>query len=380
MIKKEKFFAIALFVLMVISTGLAFVSNVKVGSGESSKSQEAFLHVNLKGGDKLHSETKDPNAEGETKWVQADYDQVTPFSRAQKRWVDVGTWTSSSRDSTFKFGTRVTFNIWYSIRDEGYNADPEFRFTLSVDGTQLVQVTGPTGQDPGDDSILEYTASGNFDPIDLEPDSELSLKIEYRAWEDCDIYYDNATYDSGFFIQSDFCKVFNYGGKDNKIFVEVYDGWDADWRLVGYYIDITIDGQDVKPGFVTKEGCKYTVDGTMYRSTLIEWTLDQQLEKGQNVTIWIKYTPADKGEDRGFEKGFEVGASGGGTPPGGGNEEESSGNDNTILFIGAGGAVVAAAAGIGIYMFVIKPRREGSQEEEEYEEEEEEEEMEYEEE
>ena len=370
--KKGTFFTLSLFTLVVLLAGVAFVSTVEEVTGQGQ--EQARIHVNLKAGDALSSETKAPDGQKEQMWVQADYDQG-PFTRANKRWVDAGTWTSAARDSAFQFGTRVTFNIWYTIRDEGYQADPEFRFTLAADGTQLVQTTGPVGADNGD-QLTEYTMNANFDSIELAANAELSLDIDYRGWEDCDIHYDNATVDSGFFVESDFCMVFSYGGKGDKITTEVYDAWGADWDKVGNYVEISVDGTKIDADFITRDGKKYKVDQEEYQSTLIQWTLEEDLQTGQNVTIWIKYSPApgETGSDRGFEKGFEVGSGGGGG--GGGSSGDGDSDDewyeDTMILGGIGGVVAIAAVAL-IFMFVIKPRREAGGDEDEEDEEDEDE-------
>ena len=247
--KKGTFFTLAIFILVVLSAGVAFVSTVEEVTGQEQ--EQARIHVNIKGDDSLNSETKAPDGQEESMWVQADYDG-DQGARINKRWVDAGTWTSSARDSTFQFGTRVTFNIWYTIRDDGFEADPVFRFTLAADGTQLVQTTGPIGQDNGD-QLTEYAVNANFDSIELAADAELSLDIDYRGWEDCDVHYDNATVDSGFFVESDFCMVFSYGGNGDKVTIEVYDAWGADWDKVGNYIEISVDGTKVDADFITKD-------------------------------------------------------------------------------------------------------------------------------
>jgi len=368
--RKGRVFTLVLFILIVLSAGVAFVSTVEEVTGQEQ--EQALLHVNLKGDDSLNSETKAPDAQGETRYVAAEYTELYG-GRSNKQWVAVGTWASSARDSAFDFGGRVTFNIWYRlIQEMDYSGEPEFRFTLSADGTQIIQLAGPEGQDPGDDSIIEYTVSGNFDSFVLDAGMDLSLDIEYRAWEDCEVNYDNASYDSGFFVDSNFCMVFSYGGKDDKITTEVYDAWGANWDMVGYHIEISIDGTEVTDaGFITKSGNKYTVDQDEYQSTLIQWTLTEDLQKGQNVTIWIKYSPADVGEDRGFEKGFEIGSGGGGGGGGGGgsgNGDDDDDDDNTMIYA-AVGSVGAAVAVVGLVLFVKK--RGGSEEEEDYDEDEE---------
>ncbi len=357
--KTRMFFTFALAFLVLFSAGAVVLAPAPGANAEGTQSEMTTAHVNMKSSDTLSSETVgDPDAAGETKWVQADYDQA-PLSRANKRWVDVGTWTSSSRDMKFTIGGQIQFNLWYTTRDEGYADGPEFRFTLTADGTQLTQLTGQ--QDQAVQTPKEYTTSGQFEPVELAPSASMELKIEYRSFEDCDIYFDNATYDSGFFVESDFLKTFAYGGKDKMISIEVHDSWGANWDAVGTYVEIAIDGtvqEDL--GFITKNGGTYTVDQEEYKSTLIEWRLDISPEKGQNITIWVKYTPASKGEDRGFENGFEWGsAGGGGGTPGGGSDDDDDSSDDTMLYAGIGAIAILGVVGVGAFLFMKKKKEDG---------------------
>jgi len=138
----------------------------------------------------------DVHGEPEELFIPADYDEA-PGVRFNKRWVDAGEWTLfASPEMNLRGDGSITFLIWYSLVDEGYGADAEFRFTLSADGVQLVQATGYMSNDPGDDRAVEYTVSGNLDAFDLPAGAELSLHIEYRAWEDCVIYLDDPEHES----------------------------------------------------------------------------------------------------------------------------------------------------------------------------------------
>ena len=291
--------------LILMAFVLAFCALLLVTVSTTSSAESGQLHTNVKAGDMLHPETKgDPDAAPESRYVQADYNEMYPGGpRSSKQWVTVGTWTSSSREVNFTIDGGVTFNVWYQIIDEGYSAGPEFRFTIRADGLVLIETTGPEGPDPGDDSIIEYTVSDNVAPREISKDEELSLEIEYQAFEDCNIYFDNASYDSGFQSEVDFLQTFNMSARGSEVTLEVYDAFSSDWEEVKNYLELTVDGEAAGVEDITTEpGGTHTIYGEEITGTLITWTLEEPLNGSEEVEAWVKYTRADDGEDKGLKK------------------------------------------------------------------------------
>ncbi len=125
--------------------------------------------------------------------IKADYYQG-PMTRSNKRWVDAGSWEwETNQEHTL--GPEVDFRLWYTTRDEGYSDGPEFRFTLTANGASLGIWTGQ--QDQAVTSPKLYTVQGYFDAVTIPAGTMLEVKVEYRAFEDCYIYFGNRDYDSG---------------------------------------------------------------------------------------------------------------------------------------------------------------------------------------
>jgi len=268
----------------------------------ASSAESGQLHINLKEDDVLLPETKgDPDAGPQSMVVEALYEESL-FSRYNRDWVDVGTWTSSSRVVDCEISGTIYFNVWFQIIDEGYSADPEFRYTLSENGNQICLLVG-VGEDPENDDVIELMNDTAISQRTLEKDSTLELYIEYLGWEDCRFYYDNATYDAGFKLETDFLHLFDMEAGGEEVTLEVYDPFHSDWNEVKHYLELEVDGSAVKPRSVTTAaGEDHTVKGEKVTGTLITWKLDQELDGGEAVEAWVKYTRAEDGEDKGLKK------------------------------------------------------------------------------
>lgn len=266
-------------------------------------------HINLKSGDTLSPETyAELEAAGNSVHVEAQYEEpIFPGGgRNNKEWVEAGNWSSEDRAFNFSMGGSVTFNVWYSIRDEGYDAGPEFRFRLYQDGEELVQVTGPVGQDDGS-NLTEYTATGNFDTKELKPEEELRMRVEYRAWEDCDLHFDNATCDSGFVVDSDFLRIPVLKVKETNITMELFDAFETDWEEAASFFNFTEDDEAVGIKDVAfSTGEKHEMGNTTVTATRVVWTLNESLDDGDSVRVWTKYTLAEEGEDKGAKEYYLV--------------------------------------------------------------------------
>ena len=304
------------------------------------------FHVNLKAEDKLSSDTKgDANATGESQYVQGSYDDMIGLGRSNKDWADVGTWTSTARETSFTMGGSISFNMWLNLRDEGFDAEAAFRFTLSVDGTQVCQVEGQPSADPGDNSIYEYRASGTCQEVEVPEGAEISLYIEYNAWEDCDIHFDSATYDSGYMVTSNFCKVYSFQVGTKETTVEVFDAWGADWEAVANHFVLDADGSSVDFQVSSKNGKNQDFNGSKLLTTMV--ILDYSgtpLSKGQSVDIYVQYTPANK-EEAGYKLNASVGSGSGST----GDDDDDEGSSMTIILVGG----VLALVAIGVVFMVV---------------------------
>jgi len=332
----------SLFTIAMFASAMALLAFTHLTTATASW-ESAPLHINLKEDDILHPETKgDPGAAAESRHVEADYDEspvpIIGSDRKNKRWVEVGNWTSHafSRACNFTMGRRAIFNIWYSIRDEGYGASPEFRFTLGAGGTELVSAAEPEDDDHGE-TIVEYTASGDFEPVDIGPGTEFSLKIEYKAWEDCDVYFDNLSHDSGFVAESDFLHLYDMTTSGGNVTLELHDAFGTNWEEGKNFLVLRVDGNlTAARTITTREGGKHDMNGTTVTGTIVNWDLGEDFAGGEDVCVWVKFTPAEVSENRGMEKNLTVSIPSDG-------DDGSDGLLSGLEFAAAPGAIVFAA-------------------------------------
>ncbi len=365
-------------VLCLLTAAFGFLAD-EVAAADEPISTTGRFHINLQDDSSLSPETKgDANETGATQTVYADYDDIF-IGRSNPRWVDVGTWSSTSRDSEFVIdATPIVFNMWYSIAGETNGAQCTFRFTLSVDGVQVAYVEGES-EDPNANEVVEYTASASAEMTTVPAGANMELYIEYKAFEDCDIYFDSVAYDSGFWLDTDFCKVFSFEAKTKEVSLEIYDSFQVDWEEVANHIILEIDGSKTTDAMLTVEkGKKRNVNGTDLNTETIVWEFSSALVKDQVVTIKIRF---NDGEHNGFTFQVEVGGKAVGNPSSG-DDGDDDGSDDTMLYAGVGGVLILLCVG-GAVLFMKKRKEDGNddfqlddEEDEDYEDDEDE--MEYE--
>ncbi len=259
------------------------------------------LHLNMKDGDELAPETVgNPEHEGEQQRIEAEYVQL-PGSRVNREWVEVGTWTSQPVESDFVIEGRVEFNIWFKVVDDGYDADADWDFHLYHNAEEIVY-GDLRGSDESTEEIIEVTVANFTDGVvEVKEGDELSVNISYRGWEDCDIYFDCAPYDSGVEVNSDFLELFDLTAEGDKATVEVYDPFDTDWNEAMSYLVLVIDDELAETeDMSTSPGKSHNIGGKTVTGTIVEWTLTEGFEGGEEVEGWVKYTQCVSSEDRGL--------------------------------------------------------------------------------
>ena len=260
----------------------------QVSSGDGSN-----YHINIKAGDEFHPETKaDPNASPETLRIEADYDEDPVLhTRSSKRMVDIGTWTAPDRKYNITWEGGFQYNICYQIHQEGYNADPEFRFELEAGG--LHAGVNYDAEDTGDEYIIRMS----FDYMErneifiIEPEDPFSLNIQYSGYEDCTIYFDNATWDSGMLLEANILSINNTIWKKNYIEFDIVDSFGTNWGNVIQYFDIS-QGNDSIPfsNFEVTRGESVTINGTIVETQRIRLILDGSISKEEPIRFSAKYT------------------------------------------------------------------------------------------
>lgn len=265
--------------------------------GSTTQAETGLFHLNLKEQDmEILAQTR---MDGEAASIE-----VTPLyvdagaTRTGKQWTEVGTWTSSSREIDVYMTFRYV-NLWYSLVQEGYDAEGEFRLTIYVDGNPTHRETYAF-DDEGDELVRElYEPISEFN-TPLGRDESLDLQIEYAGYEDLVFYFDNSSHDTGVIGESDLLRVFGLTAENETVQLEVYDAFGSDWGEVGKFMEFKVAGQPSSTlSMISVSGRERMVNETIVISTFIIWNLEGSLIGGDEVEVWVKYTQAEAEEEKG---------------------------------------------------------------------------------
>jgi len=194
----------------------------------------------MKDGNALIPETiGNPDTPATNVTIEAEYYQDPILeTRTNKDWVSAGTWTAPDRLFNFTWHGGLAFNLWFQINQEGYDADPEFRLRFHAGGGSGSVTLSETDPDNNDIIMAYFDVNVGIDRIGKN--DTLALEIEYSGYEDCTIYFDNVTYDSGVTLDSDFMRPQSIEAKDNEVVVDICDAFDTDWAEVAGFWDIRL--------------------------------------------------------------------------------------------------------------------------------------------
>ena len=265
------------------------------------------IHLNMKEMDDLSPETWGDNREAIKENPPRSYENVFDENVGRTReWKDVGTWTTSNTN-VFDLGLSgpVKFNIWWRETDEGqddgYDAQVQYRFRLFIDGVDSAFYTDEGGgshecaqsnpcQWTGDTNDLNVTSAAKGTIFELE--------IEYWAFSDIEIYYDNASFDSGVAFGADAIKFGQSGINGQAVSFDFIQAWDTDAReaVNGDYIRLIVDGVGLnsslqKDGYpIIEDGLDYALNRTTITSTKITWYIDDGYAKLDQSVISFSLT------------------------------------------------------------------------------------------
>jgi len=281
---------------LILSAIILLVSAI-----ENAESEDARLHLNFKEDVSLIPETN-PREGGPypALTVNAQYTELG-VTRINKQWVDIETWTSDDRDANMSI-TFETLNFFYSIAQEGYDADPELRVTIMIDGVEIFQDThGFTDHDDGE--VREEFMDFPEILYRVAQNETLEFMLEYSGFEDLVFSYDHRIHDSGVTAVTDFLYTWNMSAKDRDVVLEVGDIFHSDWEGVGNFINLSVDGEPRdNQSFTVEQGVSHNESGFIINSSYITWELDEPLQGSEEVEIWIKYIDADPGANLGMRK------------------------------------------------------------------------------
>ena len=270
------------------------------------------IHLNMKEVSDLSPETwGDETKEAIKENPPRSWTSTTPFDSTRTReWKDVGTWTTSNGPGfDIGLGAPVKFNIWWRETDQGqddsYDAQVQYRFRLFIDGVDSAFYTDEENEESHDcakPEPCEWTGNTNDLNVTSAPKGTIfELEIEYWAFSDIEIYYDNATFDSGVALSSNAIK-FGKSKIDGKtVGFDFVQAWDTkvEEAIEGNYISLLVEGVELNnfeqnSGYPkVEEGYSYDFNGTAVMSTIVTWYVDDEYAKLDQVSFSFSLTGKD---------------------------------------------------------------------------------------
>ena len=269
---------------------------------------QEHIHLNMKEMDDLSPETwGDNNREAIKENPPRSWeDDPTGFLGRTREWKDVGTWTTANGNVfDIGLGGPVKFNLWWRETDQGqddeYDASVQYRFRLNIDGQEAAFYTDEGGgsHECAQSEPCEWNGQvGNINISSATKGAIFDIEIEYWAFSDIEIYYDNVSFNSGVAFGADAIKFGQSGINGQAVSFDFIQAWDTDAReaVNGDYIRLIVDGIGLnsslqKDGYpIIEDGLDYDLNGTTITSTKITWYIDDGYAKLDQSVISFSLT------------------------------------------------------------------------------------------
>lgn len=295
-------------VSMFILTGMFLIPVSKAEEGLIGGMEH--IHLNMKEANDLSPETwGDETHEAIKENPPRSWTSYPLDAGRTREWKDVGTWTTLNGPGfDIGLGAPVKFNIWWRETDQGqddsYDAQVQYRFRLFIDGVDSAFYTdeGQGSHECTEPEPCEWTGDTNDLNVTSAPKGTIfELEIEYWAFSDIEIYYDNATFDSGVALSSNAIK-FGKSKIDGKtVGFDFVQAWDTkvEEAIEGNYISLFVEGVELNnfeqnSGYPQiEEGYSYDFNGTAVMSTMVTWYVDDEYAKLDQVSFSFSLTGKD---------------------------------------------------------------------------------------
>jgi len=259
----------------------------------------APVHLNMKEASGISAETWGDISKEAVKDNPPRAWTSTPGTADQLRtreWKNIGTWTSTSGTSfDIKLSGPVKFNLWWRETDQGqndeYDAQVQYRFRLNIDGVDSAYYTDEdsgTQHECAKSKPCQWTGDTNdLNVTSAAKGAIFEIEIEYWAYSDIEIYYDNASLDSGVTLGSTGIKFGNSQINGKEVSFNFVQTWNTDIEeaIIGDFVTLMFAGVDLvnseqRNGYPKiGEGKAYDFNGTQIKSTTITWYVDDKYIK-----------------------------------------------------------------------------------------------------
>jgi len=273
--------------LLAILMALAFSATTSVVGEEAPKTSD--IHLNLKEGSEFSPETKgDPEEEAVRQKPPRSW--TSNGLVITREWKTIGTWTADNIQHDLSLGGPAKFNLWWVEDDTGTDARVQYRWTLEIGGSEAASYTD---EDNGDEyqcngpDPCEWTAQTSLDITEAMKEDTFSVTIEYWAFEDIYIYYDNATYDSGVAFKANALS-FQKGASGGETYIEMTEAWTTNLQeaLAGGFVTMNAGGTYLDNAEATvSNGDTYSINNGSVQAQKITWK-----GGGADASIRFSYT------------------------------------------------------------------------------------------
>ena len=265
------------------------------------------IHLNMKEASDLSPETWGDNTREAIKEnPPRSYTSGILDTTRTREWKDVGTWTTSNSNVfDIGLGGPVKFNLWWRETDQGqddsYDAQVQYRFRLNIDGQEAAYYTdeGDGSHECAQSEPCEWNGDvGKINISSAPKGTVFDIEIEYWAFSDIEIYYDNVSFNSGVAFGADAIKFGQSGINGRAVSFDFVQAWDTDAKeaVDGDYIRLIIGGVGLnsslqKSGYpIIEDGLDYDLNGTTITSTKITWYVDDEYAKLDQSVISFSLT------------------------------------------------------------------------------------------
>ena len=289
-------------VLMFVAMAIFFIPTST--ADEALTGGMEHIHLNMKEANDLSPETwGDSTKEAIKENPPRSWTSTTPFDSTRTReWKDVGTWTATDGvNFDIGLGGPVKFNLWWRETDQGqddsYDAQVQYRFRLNIDGQDAAYYSDEGGgsHECAESEPCEWTGDvGNLNITSAEKGATFDIEIEYWAFSDIEIYYDNVTFDSGVAFSSNAIKFGKSKIDGRTVGFDFVQAWDTkvEEAVSGNYISLILSGGEElnnleqKSGYPkVEDGYGYDFNGTDVMSTMVTWYVDDEYAKLDQVSF-----------------------------------------------------------------------------------------------
>ena len=266
------------------------------------------IHLNMKEASDLSPETWGDNTREAIKDnPPRSYSSGILDTTRTREWKDVGTWTTTNSNVfDIGLGGPVKFNLWWRETDQGqdddYDAQVQYRFRLNIDGQEAAYYTD---EGDGDDHECAQPEpcewNGDVGKINISSAPKgtvFDIEIEYWAFSDIEIYYDNVSFNSGVALGADAIKFGQSGINGRAVSFDFVQAWDTDAKeaVNGDYIRLIIGGVGLNSSLqesgypIIEDGLDYDLNGTTITSTKVTWYVDDEYAKLDQSVISFSLT------------------------------------------------------------------------------------------